>query len=107
MGLNAITGHIATEYHSNNTSFVAMEITYDDGLVVLSTGSSPSSLIIPNHAYAVLSYNPVGVYQFTLFNPWNLSSIYDWNGRDVYGAVFNCTAAFIDENFNGYAVAEA
>ena len=106
--LNAITGNASTEYDSVNNGVINAEMAVNGGLVVLVTGSTPSSsLVVPDHSYAVLADNPGATWQFTLYNPWNVGSIYDWNGKDVYGSVFYCNQAFLDQNFDGFGFAVA
>jgi hypothetical protein len=67
--------------------------------VVLSTGDSPqSSLVVHNHAYAVLNYDSSG--WFTLFNPWGINST-------SYPGVIMADATGLANNFNGWAEAGA
>ena len=105
--LNALTGNASTEYYSVNNGYINAEMAVNGGLVVLVTGTPSSSLVVPDHCYAVLADNPGATWQFALYNPWNVGSIYDWNGRDVYGSVFYCNQAFLDQNFDGFGFAVA
>ena len=105
--LNAITGHASTEYYSVNNATLNTEMTVDDGLVVLATGNPTNSLIVGGHCYALLADHPGATWQFTLFNPWNAGSIVNYDGHSVYGSLFYCNQAFLDQNFDGFGFAVA
>jgi Calpain family cysteine protease len=104
--LAAITGLQATD-----VSIDASGIDYDfsvGDLVVLGTGSTTSSsLIIPDHCYAVINDNPTATYQYTVFNPWNAGATTTWEGNTVYGSTFYCDADFINANWEFQGSAEA
>ena len=108
--LAAITGQQATD-----VSIDASGIDYDfsvGDLVVLGTGSTTSSsLIVPNHDYAVINDDLTGTwqYQYTVYNPWGESTYTtdESNGNIVYGSTFYCNAGFINANWVGQFCAEA
>jgi hypothetical protein len=103
--LAAITGHQATD-----VSIDASGIDYDfsvGDLVVIATGSiTSSSLMVPNHCYAVIDDNPTGIL-YTVFNPWNAGFITTDGDNIVYGSTFYCVADFINANWDVQASAEA
>jgi hypothetical protein len=76
--------------------------------VVLSTNSPSSSLLVSDHAYALVGYNPSSSLPFQVFNPWGANSsglVLDNNtGQWVYG-LFNANASYISNNFNGDSIA--
>jgi len=98
--LTAITGYQAVTT-SINTNDMDVEMITDGDLMVIGSDSTPgNSLIVPSHAYAVLSDNPGAQYQYTLFNPWNTPDVYyNDNGVTVFGNVFYANASFIEQNY--------
>ena len=98
--LAAITGHQATDV-SIDASGIDDAFSVGD-LVVLGTGNTTSSsLIEPNHCYAVINDNPTATWQYTVYNPWGTSTTYvtDDTGNTVYGSTFYCDADFINANW--------
>jgi hypothetical protein len=68
--------------------------------VVLCTGDSPgSSLVVPDHCYAMVNY--VSGW-FTFFNPWGLSGNTSSNGT-YYPGLIEVYASAIGDNFNSWA----
>ena len=104
--LAAITGHQATDVNID-----ASGIDYDfsvGDLVVIGTGSTTSSsLIVPDHCYAVINDNPTATWQYTVFNPWNAGTYTTDGDTTVYGSTFYCDAGFINANWSDQASAEA
>ena len=85
--MEAVTGRTASV-----TTTSAVGVLSSDGyLEVLATPQyQPSStLIVPSHAYAVLSTTVSGALNDALFNPWN--TVYDatYASHNVYGSVFD------------------
>jgi len=106
--LGAITGHVATPV-VNNANDVNAEMTMDGDLVVVGNACpTASSLIEPNHAYAVIADTGAGGNQFTIFNPWNAGAYHvDPRGVTVFGGVFYCSTDFLQENWAWQFYAQA
>ena len=67
-----------------------------------SGATTASHDLVPDHAYAVVGYNPSSANPFTVYNPWGTTSAgwapYQYNGSNVYGQ-FNANQAFLTANF--------
>jgi subtilase family serine protease len=95
--LSALTG-LTNSAFTINSNTVAADMAGGD-LVVLGTGNAPpSSVIVNNHAYAVIAYNSRSSMPFEMFSPWGVNGGYE-NGVYKYG-LFTCNAAFVTQNFN-------
>jgi hypothetical protein len=99
--LKAITGESATDYDLNTTA--AANALQAGELVVISTSNPSSPYVVPNHAYALVDYNPSSSMPFLVYNPWGTDStgwsLSNYNGRAVYG-LFHADAGFIYYNFS-------
>jgi hypothetical protein len=104
--IQAITGERAFEnYNSTITEWTAAtiiaQLATPGSMVVLGTPMTDTSgLIVQDHAYAVIGYDPT-TQLFTLENPWNISqgmnSLYNSGTvREVYGSEFTCSADVIN-----------
>ena len=93
--IHAITGQKAYTTSASNAGTV-----FKSGyLEVLLTSDNPSStFIIPDHAYALLTTTNVGAKNDAVFNPFNDSNL-EWNNHSVYGGLFYCDQAFLNQNF--------
>jgi predicted outer membrane repeat protein len=95
--LSAITGLVAHSWGGADPYTVFAEWS-QGSFVVLSTGDSPdSSLVTPDHAYALVNYSHGS---FTLFNPWGLNST-------SYPGLINVPGGVLGHNFNFRDVAGA
>jgi hypothetical protein len=69
-----ITDRANTSLQTNNLTFAAIRTQFDAGkAITFGTKPTTSAGIVPNHAYAVVGYDPVAM-TITLFNPWGLAS---------------------------------
>jgi hypothetical protein len=99
--LQAITGKSASQFIVNPTNIASA---WRSGqLIVLGTGSSPSSpYIVGGHAYAVVGYNPSSSMPFDVYNPWGTNSsgwaLGTYHGHSVYG-LFYAGGGFLSQNF--------
>jgi hypothetical protein len=97
--LSAITGLAAPSYDVNANS--VMDAFLHGSFVVLCTPESPnSSSVVPDHCYALLSYDAT-TSSFTLFNPWGV------NGGSHYPGFVTLTCAQLPGSFNSWAEAGA
>jgi hypothetical protein len=97
--LQAIARYTASP-PNNNPSDIASA--WNAGqFVVLNTGSPPSSLIVGDHCYAMIGYNPSSSQPFQLFNPWGQDANGWAPGQDnkIYGQ-FQCGPNFLSKNFS-------
>ena len=94
--LSALTG-LTNSAFTISANTVTADMANGD-LVVLGTGSNPpSSVIVNNHAYAVVGYNASASLPFEVFSPWGIYGGYE-NGVYKYG-LFTCNSAFLTQNF--------
>ena len=95
--MKALTGQNAYTTTTSNANLVST----DGYLEVLTTSAyqPASTYIVPNHCYALLSTSQSGTYNDVIFNPWNVSSTYNWNNHTVYGGLFYANQAFLNQNF--------
>jgi hypothetical protein len=75
--------------------------------IVLSTNSPPNSLMVANHAYAVVGYN-AATGLFELMNPWGGTTSSNLCPQDpqVYG-LFSANATFVSTNFANQSIETA
>jgi hypothetical protein len=105
--LEAITGKSAGDYAINTSNPLAawLPSAWNVGqMIVLCSMTNPSStLIVPNHCYAVVAYNASNSYPFEAYNPWGTDSSgwapYQENGHQVYG-LFWASATYLTQNFS-------
>jgi hypothetical protein len=106
--LPALT-NLSTYEHDINAGAAATAFQAGD-LVCLCTGDSPNSnTIVPDHCYALVSYDPTSTSPFQIYNPWGTDAngnAGQYNGHTVLG-LFNATAAFANSNFNKDSFASA
>jgi hypothetical protein len=103
--LRAITGKSVSDFSINPSNIAAAWNTGQ--LIVLGTASPGSPYIVPDHAYAVVSYNASNSQPFQMYNPWGTNSsgwaLGTYNGHQVYG-LFTANAAFLSQNFTEQSV---
>ena len=65
-----------------------------------------SSLIVSQHCYAMVGYDPNSATPFTLYNPFSYSTVFtSYDGHQVFGQAFHTDAAFINGNFRYESIA--
>ncbi len=104
--LAAITGNQATAV-SIDASGIDYDFSVGDLVVILTGSTTSSSLIVPDHFYAVINDNPTATYQYTVYNPWGAGTYFTDGGTTVYGSTFYCDAGFINANWIDQQFAEA
>ena len=68
---------------------------------MLTTSTPSSSLIVGDHAYAVVGYNSSGSLPYEVYNPWGMTSDGMAPGNpNVYGR-FYANGTFLSQNFSG------
>ena len=73
--------------------------------VVVCTGDSPqSSLVVPDHCYAMINYASSMI---TLYNPWGLAGGYSGDNGKYYPGMIEGTVPAIAGSFNSWVVAGA
>jgi len=101
--LPAITGLTASSSGVDADS--VMNAFLQGSFVVLCTGGSPnSSLVVPDHCYALLNYSNA---TFTLFNPWGVNGGISGSNNKFYPGTINATCAALPGNFDSWAKAGA
>jgi Calpain family cysteine protease/Domain of unknown function (DUF4214) len=91
LALAATTGQ-STGWFSMNAGVLATQLR-QGALLFIGTGDSPASPgLVPNHCYAVVSYDPSSPEAFTLFNPWGVDS-------GPFPCQLSVDAAFLNRNF--------
>ncbi len=101
--LQAITGKPAS-YFSINPSNIASALN-SGKLVVIDSSSHPaSSSIVDGHAYAVVACASTGTMPFEVYNPWGAGTYTTYNGHQVYGSIFYCNGAFLQQNYLGQEI---
>jgi hypothetical protein len=91
--LHAITG----QYTGTNELGAGLSGWATQDFIVLGTGNPGDSMILPDHAYAVLGYTPDGA--DILYNPWGINGNATFQGHQVYGSTFTNSATFVVQNF--------
>jgi hypothetical protein len=91
LALAGLTGQSAG-WLSMDAATLASKIA-QGAILYIGTGNSPgSSILVANHCYAVVSYNPGSSQPFVVFSPWGVN-------RGPFASQFNADAGFIDQNF--------
>ncbi len=99
--LQAMTGKTANDCSVNTTNIAGA---WNAGeLIVIWTGDNPvSPYIVPDHAYAVVGYNPSSNMPFEVYNPWGTDSsgwaLGTYEGQQVYG-LFVANASFLSVDY--------
>jgi hypothetical protein len=75
-------------------------------LVVLSDSNPESRMLVDDHDYALVGYNPSSASPFRVYNPWGTTASGLAPGVDVYG-LFSASGSFIWQNFESITVASA
>src|SRR5262249_46086232 len=76
--------------------------------IVLNTDSPTDSVVVGDHCYALVGYDPSNPLPFKVFNPWGKNPTGSASGfKDLGNGTFIANAAFLSRNFSSQSVTSA